>query len=368
MIPASFCFRPWTIYGKMMNRKNHWEQFGFWLFALLGELLSFWALFQAMAEGKSWLLFTAAALLHLAAAGFLFVPSFVLERHRKSTYRYEWHLYGWMVLFMPYIGMVGSALVALARGNLRREDALRQYQEFTKRERYRDLYLEPVDDAREIISKALDIEPIRDILRTNDVPLKTGAIQYLTSRPSPDAVWMIQQCISDESEEVRYFAHLALVELEEQYMSKINDIQERTQKHYAGRAEAFKMLGGIYREYLKSGLVDEKATPFYSEQARKAFLSARELLPDDLEVSMALGELSAACGDYQAAGDYYRETLKDERFVLEAWLGIFSACYEKGDIKELAVAVREAGSVKDYHTENSENIQRFEFWVRPEEA
>jgi len=352
---------------KTVNR-NFLEQVGFWLVALILELISFWALIRGLANDEMALFFPAAALFHLAAGGFLFVPSFVLERFRKSSYRYEWHLYGWMSLFMPYIGMAGCVLVALSRGNLRREDALQQYKEFTKRERFRDMYLARVDDAREIISKALDIEPIRDILRTNDVPLKTGAIQYLTSRPSPDAVWMIQQCISDESEEVRYFAHLALVELEEQYMSKINDIQERTQKHYAGRAEAFKMLGGIYREYLKSGLVDEKATPFYSEQARKAFLSARELLPDDLEVSMALGELSAACGDYQAAGDYYRETLKDERFVLEAWLGIFSACYEKGDIKELAVAVREAGSVKDYHTENSENIQRFEFWVRPEEA
>jgi len=351
----------------MMNRKNHWEQFGFWLFALLGELLSFWALFQAMAEGKSWLLFPAAALLHLAAAGFLFVPSFVLERHRKSTYRYEWHLYGWMVLFMPYVGMVGSALVALARGNLRREDALRQYQEFTKRERYRDLYLEPVDDAREIISKALDIEPIRDILRTNDVPLKTGAIQYLTSRPSPDAVWMIQQCVSDESEEIRYFAHLALLTLEEGYMNRINDIRDRTQKYSAGRAEAFKELGGIYQEYIRSGLVDEKAMPFYYEQARKAFFNARELMKEDMEVSMALGRLSAARGDYKAAGNYFREALTDERFVLDAWLGIFHACYEKGDMKELAVSVREANAIRVYHTENSENIQLFEFWVRPED-
>jgi len=91
------------------------------------------------------------------------------------------------------------------------------------------------------------------------------------------------------------------------------------------------------------------------------------LLPDDLEVSMALGELSAACGDYKAAGNYFREALADERFVLDAWLGIFNACYEKGDIKELAVSVREANSVRVYHTENSDHIQLFEFWVRPED-
>jgi len=351
---------------KTVNR-NFLEQVGFWLVALILELISFWALSRGQANDIMVLYFPAAALFHLAAAGFLFLPSFVLERYRKSSYRYEWHLYGWMSLFMPYIGMAGCVLVALSRGNLRREDALQQYKEFTKRERFRDLYLAPVDDARVIISKALDIEPIRDILRTNDVPLKTGAIQYLTARLSPDSVWMIQQCISDESEEIRYFAHLALLTLEEGYMSRINDIQARTQKYSAGRAEAFKELGEIYQEYIRSGLVDEKAMPFYYEQAQKAFISARELMKEDVEVSMALGRLAAARGDYKAAGNYFREALGEERFVLDAWLGIFNACYEKGDLKELAVSVREATSVRVYHTEDSENIQLFEFWVRPED-
>lgn len=346
---------------KDTEKISHLEKAALWCASLLLETISavsFWRC--CVTDSGYWM--APVIVFHISAGLIFFLPALLFERYRRAPDSYQRHCWGWIILFIPYIGLVGCALIAVGRLLIRSEDSLSQYQELTRREPFRELLLKEVDDSRELIDAALDIEPIRDILEGDDTALKTGAIHLLTRRKDPDSVWMLQKCLSDESDEVRYFAHLALINIEEEYAEKISRAQKRTEIPGADRGPAFKALGQIYQSYLASSLVDDKSRPYYMEQALAAFLSAREENPQDAELPLALGNISMELGNTDEAVQYYYEAMPNGECVLEAWLGILRACFEKGDFYGLAAAVAKAESICHFESSDKEKMILFEFW------
>ncbi len=341
-----------------------------WVIALLLECVSLAALLFCLLKAPAWWALAVLVICHMAAAGTYFIPGRMKRDAGQEWERYEYHVYGWFVLFLPYLGMVGCLAVALARRVIMQEDALSQYKEFTKRERFRDLNLKPVKDVRVNVSEALDIEPIQDILRGSDTALKTGAIQLLARKGRfPNTIWMLQQCLTDEAEEVRYLAHLALLYIEEEYMERIQSIQDRTgEADASARLAAFKDLGKIYREYAASGLMDAETRQYYYEQALKAFSSAGQIDAQDVEVSCSVGEILMESRDYDAATRHFRMALNDERFALAAWLGIWQCCFEKRDMDTLAAAIEEARPFTSLTSDDPQRMHLFKFWINPEEV
>lgn len=346
--------------------KNHenistWERLAIWCFALLLETISAVS-FLGYAFNDAKYLMGAVVFFHVAAGLMFFFPGMVSKRYRNALDRYKRHCYGWLVMFIPYIGMLGCAVIAFGRTLIIREDTLSQYKDFTRRDKFRELYMKKVDNDRLLVNEALDIQPIRDILEGDDISLKTGAIHLLSRRGHADDVWMLQNCLSDVSEEVRYFAHLALLSIEEGYTEKIENAKKRTEVKGRNLAAAFKELGQIYMQYSASGLVDEKARGFYLDHTRDAFLSSHRENPDDGDVTLALGQIALENGNTADAVKYFRQAMPSGECILDAWLGIWRAYYEERDFNALAAAVQEAENICHFESSDKDKLILFEFW------
>lgn len=337
---------------------------GFWLIVLLPELFSFFA-FAAYAAGLSMWLLATALIMHLVSAAMFFFPGFLSARYSDAVGGYERHLYGWLTLFIPYLGVTGSVLVAVSKKMWISADSVSLYKEMTHRERFKELYLRPVDDIKSIVHQQLDVQPIKDILEGDDAALKTGAISLLARKDTPEAVQMLQKCLSDDSDEVRYFAHLALLAIEERYTEKIQEAQEKSSQKRGDRINSLKVLGGHYLAYANSGLVDEKTHLYCLERAQEALSAAfRESREKDAEASLMLGNIALMIKDYPGAISYFRHAMNDEQKSLDAKLGLWRAYFEQGDMISLAAAVGEAKPVDDYRTGDMEKIVLYEFWTK----
>lgn len=345
---------------------NFIRQLPLWAVAGLLELLSL-GTFIGAAAGNAAGLFAGVLLFHAAAALVFFLPVPALTKYQNSLKAYERHLYGWLVLFIPYVGLAGAMINALARLIVSRRADVELYKEMTRHEKLSGVFLPANIDEQVLIMESLDVEPIQDILDGTDTVLKLGAIRLLSLRPSPLSVTLLRKALSDRTEEVRYVAHLALINIEEYFTERIRAYRQEVE---AGREEpsrAYSRLGSAYRQYADSGLEDDKTRRFHLDLAYEAYYEAYRLHPD-FNVALALGEICLERGDTGAAASFFRYVLEGPSPSLAARLGLWRSHFEAGDLISLDRAVKETAPLTDYGTDDPQKIVLFEFWKNPQET
>jgi len=147
--------------------------------------------------------------------------------------------------------------------------------------------------------RALEVQPIVDILHAATPALKRAAIQALSREPRYENVQLLRGLLGNPDPEVRNAAALALFRLEEGFERAL--LKAETPE---GRARAAE-LAEMYVRYARSGLLDDISSATYLGKACVALEQAIAAQPARADLQFQLAYLQSDLGSAAAA----RETL-----------------------------------------------------------
>lgn len=306
----------------------------------------------------------AAALLHICAAA-----SFLLFRKRPRGLAGLGHylpkLCGILTLFLPLAGLVGSVLSVMAAHILLESKGLATHMEGHE---YRgDTLLERIEtqDSAQILREEISIQPIIDIMSGEDMNLKRGAINLLRRMGTAEAVGMLKNSLTDPAPEVRFYAHTALARLEEK---RIDALQEAERKAASEKPEDLRILAMAYRDYADSGLPEQTMREHYWAQAYEIGTRVLFSKPDDIELTLMLGDLAYERGEPLVAEGFYANMLNLGKGMMEAYLGLCRIKFEQGDMLGLRHLVQSMRETDPQPSENPAARTAYAFWASSGEA
>jgi tetratricopeptide (TPR) repeat protein len=320
------------------------------------------ALYFALAGG-----YMLAMLLHSAAALILMVRPILLRgRADPPRFRFYCTLAGCLTLFLPVMGILGSAVTYLAvKWVLRQKGLVQEYQAFTGYALEDSRQLLDAEDPRMLLSDELTIEPFLDILSGIDEDLKRGALNMLGRMGTPKAVRLLKRCITDKSTDVRFYAHSTLTKLEEKHVVRIKEIKALADAGGADQARCFLELGKAYSSYADSGLLEGEMLRHYLSLARTAYDKAFQKDRSDPDLLLRMGRIHMETGDMRGAAACFERGLKDDRTAADSVLGLCRIFYDRGDMKTVARLVKRVRPHPDWRTDNPEDWLLFQFWTGP---
>ncbi|WP_421902751.1 HEAT repeat domain-containing protein [Maridesulfovibrio sp.] len=262
-------------------------------------------------------------------------------------------------IFMPLIGLLGITLTLLMSRVFMKSFGLA---EDYKEKAYEGVGVD-VDlptDITEFLYDEVDVHPIADILTGDDMEMKRGAVNLLRRIGSAEAVKLLRKSLSDESAEVRFYAHTALTRLEEDYADAVEKARFRADKYDSAQSHA--ELASVYRNYARSGLpevnMQERSMGFSCEHWRKAVEKDQE----NKDYLMRLAESYVESKSFSEALHIYRETMKDPELEMESRLGICRTFFEMGNFIALFQEVEQLRARPDLQSSDPFKSLIYNFW------
>ncbi|HKK32910.1 MAG TPA: HEAT repeat domain-containing protein [Desulfomicrobiaceae bacterium] len=231
---------------------------------------------------------------NLAAALFPAIGAGLLHRSGQSPFRSA--LISLFTVALPGIGLYGCTMAMLLSKTVIRGKGLAH--DLERADYHTSLTAEELSQSKETyIEQELGVEPIVDILRGTDSALKRGAIKVLGSLQSGEAVTLLRRCLKDPDPEIRFYAHTALTDMEENFSRKLTAVEKSRDNEDSRQIQRARIL----LEYAATGLPGENMRLEILNQARtllhKAVPQSREPAPLYLElarISLELGDRDSA--------------------------------------------------------------------------
>ncbi|HAS89719.1 MAG TPA: hypothetical protein DCS48_10510 [Desulfovibrio sp.] len=267
---------------------------------------------------------------------------------------------GVFTVFLPLIGLVGMTVTLLAARVFMKSLGLA---EDYKEKAYEGVGVD-VDlpsDITEFLYDEVDVHPIADILSGDDMEMKRGAVNLLRRIGSAEAVSLLRKSLSDESAEVRFYAHTALTRLEEDYADAIDKARFRAEKYDSAQSHA--ELASIYRNYARSGLpevnMQERSMASACDHWREAVTRDQE----NKDYLMRLAESYVESRYFKESLHIYRETLKDPELELESRLGLCRTFFDMGNFIGLFQEVEQLRARPELKSTDPYKTLIYNFWV-----
>ncbi|NDV22094.1 HEAT repeat domain-containing protein [Desulfovibrio sp. JC022] len=263
-------------------------------------------------------------------------------------------------LFMPLIGLFGISMTLLAaRVFMQSHGLAEEYKE--KAYEGSGLDVDLPTDITGFLYDEVDVHPIADILSGDDMEMKRGAVNLLRRIGSAEAVSLLRKSLSDESAEVRFYAHTALTRLEEDYADAVDKARFRAEKYDSAQAHA--ELASTYRNYARSGLpevnMQVRTMAFACEHWRKAVEKDQE----NKDYLMRLAESYVESKSFSESLHIYRETMKDPELELESRLGICRTFFEMGNFIALFQEVEQLRAQPELKSADPFKTLIYNFWM-----
>ena len=294
---------------------------------------------------------------------------------RKDIRRlyYFSNLTAWVSFFMPVIGLLGCILVYISMvGFIKSKGLAEDYQEETSHVVEEEVIPDSVKNHEAFLSNELDVEPISDILTSDDPDMKRGAVDYLGRIGTPEAVRILKQCLADESPEVRFMSHTMLGRIDEKHIRRIKDIQENLDKASSEDQPILQeKLGYCYKAYADSELLEISTRDYYLKQSEEAYLANLKLTnSNDPNILYTLAQIYSILNDSQNAKIYFdkakESAYEKESYMLtiRAMVGQAEWLYKENDFNHLVDLIKKMPDViekgynqyKKLHQENPKNI------------
>jgi tetratricopeptide (TPR) repeat protein len=309
-----------------------------WLGALLLEGVAVWIFVAAGGD----VLPPLSVGFHVAAAFLLLVVPVLPGAGDYPHTRYNSFLGGWLTLFLPVVGILGSLAIAATTALLKSKGTVSDFQVMTAYRLAQTALPEFTEDVPEFIEEEINIEPMLDILRGENTDFKRGVVKYLQQLGSPAAIGVLKQSLSDASPEIQYYTHAALENLESVWMERIEEARKALEAEDANekRVPLVMALGRTYKGYANSGLVADETRFHYYEQARKTFEQGLSREPDNSEIVLALGRICLEEKDLATAEEYFTRGLSLPGGLVDSLLGLCQVYFEGGNLKALAETSR----------------------------
>ncbi|WP_321402944.1 HEAT repeat domain-containing protein [Maridesulfovibrio sp.] len=306
-----------------------------------------WYIYAAVAahifSGLSFILFTAAKPRALPGTGFYYPRIAAL-----------------FTLFMPLIGLFGVTMTLLAaRVFMKSHGLAEEYKE--KAYEGGGIDIDLPSDISEFLYEEVDVHPIADILTGTDMEMKRGAVNLLRRIGSAEAVKLLRKSLSDESAEVRFYAHTALTRLEEDYAQALDKARFRAEKYDSAQAHA--ELASTYRNYARSGLpevnMQERSMVLACDHWRLAVQKDQE----NKDYLMRLAESYVDSKNFSDALSIYRKSMNDSELELESRLGSCRVFFEVGNFIALFQEVEQMRARPELDSTDPFKGGIYKFWM-----
>jgi len=295
------------------------------------------------------------------------------ERNDIRRLYYFSHLTAWIGFFMPMIGLFGCLCVYVSIiGFIKSKGLAEDYQEETSYKVEEDPLPESVKNHEAFLSNELDVEPIRDILSSDDPDMKRGAVDYLGRIGTPEAVRILKNCLADDSPEVRFMSHTMLGRIDEKHMRRIKTIQSELSKASSEDQPALQeKLGYAYKAYADSELMEISTRDYYLKQSEEAYMANLKLTKsDDPNILFTLAQIYTTLNESDNAKFYFEKAFKSGLEVdaymlaLRAMVGLAEWLYKEFHYNKLIELVKKMPDViekgyihyKQLHQDNPNNI------------
>lgn len=302
-----------------------------------------------------------ALLLHCSACVLFFLPSLLAKRvlgDRRTAFDC---LAGMMTLFLPVVGLAGSMLALGSSRFLRsRSNKAAEFRDSVEAKLSTDHERFSKKQIGQLLSDEIAIEPIADVLHGKDPELKRGAVKLLARIGTPAAVQQLRGCLSDALPEVRYYAHSALTDMEDEHVHRIRDLTkqlEESQDIAVSRA-----LGLAYRAYAESGLVDDLARGQHLERSREQFTKSFDADPSDVSTALLLGQILLQLGRPDEAASLFSQCAQHEETASAAQLGLAQIALEGGNLARLSALVKDISRSEAPRPTDPDQMLAFDFW------
>jgi tetratricopeptide (TPR) repeat protein len=279
-----------------------------------------------------------AAAFHLLAALLVMVVPALPGARNHPRAGYISFLAGWLTLFLPVIGILGSLSIAAISAVTKSKGTVSDYQVMTAYRLAKSTLPEFTEGVSEFIEEEINIDPMLDILRGEDINFKRGVIKYLEQIGTPAAVRVLKLSLNDTSPEIQYYTHAALETLESGWMKRIEDARKAVTEEKDGRKKVplYDKLGYTYWRYANSGLAADATRFHYYEQARKAFELGLAQEPHNRYLVVSMGKILLEEGNFASAEEHFIRAFELEGGRADALLGLCQVYFESGNQEALA--------------------------------
>ncbi|GFK95124.1 hypothetical protein NNJEOMEG_02982 [Fundidesulfovibrio magnetotacticus] len=281
--------------------------------------------------------------------------------HQKARIEADRHIHALtavVVFFFPVLGLAGMGYVLAAQQASHRQGLVEVLGSEMKRAA-KVLGVERVEDVNSFLLEESSVEPILEILKGGDVGLKRGAVSLLGKIGGREAVALLKESLSDQSPEVRFYAHATLAKLDDSYTQAIKADEREAA---SGEAQALAVLGDAFVRYAESGLVEDVVRRQLLERATDAYEKALTADPGDGRLHVTLGYLLLSRGLAAKARAVFLAAPEGPSRV-EALLGLCEIAFETRDYKALHSLRLDLASV-DFKSTDPRKLVMFQFWTQ----
>jgi len=267
---------------------------------------------------------------------------------------------GLFSFFLPLIGLIGVTVTLFsARVIMKSYGLAEDYKEKAYERAGIDIDLPT--DVTEFLYDEVDIHPIADILSGDDMEMKRGAVNLLRRIGSAEAVSLLRKSLSDESAEVRFYAHTALTRLEEDYADAMDKAKFRAERYDSPQSHA--ELASTYRNYARSGLPEVNMQVRSMAQSCEHWRIAVSKDEGNKDYLMRLAESCVESREFSEALHIYRDNLNDPDLEMESRLGICRIYFEMGNFIALFQEVEQLRSRPELKSTDPFKTLIYNFWM-----
>lgn len=172
----------------------------------------------------------------------------------------------------------------------------------------------------------LQVEPLIDMLQTEDVDLKRAVIDAMARRRGSKLIQCIQGCLQDPRPEIYQYAMARLGRLQEDFTRDIARATQDVEKAPEA-TEPHMRLARVFEQYLDSGLVDATLVDFYQGQLLREYEAVLKVNPDETAASLARGRVLIELRRAHEAAAEYQRVLSRDGANIEARFGMVQVHY-----------------------------------------
>ncbi len=204
-------------------------------------------------------------------------------------------IYGYYLILVPFLGPFATFGILISFLILLRhqQKQLEHYHEQVSD----TIHVTELDKVRFQLTENLwtgeneqQAEPFLDIMRGSDRVLKQRAIDKVIQHPSHLSVRVLREGLTDEDSDVRYYAASGLIQLNDLFQKRLNQLKERVEQTSAD-AILWYRLGSAYDQYCYWELPASDDMEYFLKETEICYQNCLTNQPDHEQACYALGRL-----------------------------------------------------------------------------
>lgn len=264
---------------------------------------------------------------------------------------------------IPVLGLPALAAVAAAQKN--RPRSLDITLAKTGEEAEAPLEVEEVRPLEDVVRFLLDevsVEPLADLITSDDPKLRQAAVEILRRLKNPTAIRLMKQALRDPNPDVRVQTSSALNRLDEEMSAALEAASQRAAEE-PGSLEALVTEAEAILAYVRSGLLDDESRHHYLKLAAAAVLKALRFERTSAQALDLWGQIALLYGRPRRAQTAFEKILAANENSLPALLGLAEALYDQGRYEDLTQTCSLAFQMADSKEADSQIMEAVEMWI-----